>query len=684
MSYARNPIGPTGVRMNGKVVSMRTFITRLIWLCVIPLLVLATWNAVDNAQQQQDRVILEARHLAQNLALAIDQRLDSQINGLTMLAKSELVAEPNRWQELYRQAQNFQQSFNTHVILAEAEEPRQMLFNTWVPFGDKLPGLPKPDGRAAAPLAVETRQPAVGDSFLGPVADTTLIAVAVPVVRDGRVPYVMLGTIPTADFQKRIDALSIPGPWTIALVDGSGKRIAGRAPPGMAPKAEVDAEERIAVGLTKSQWSVVLEIPRSELRSPMTQAIASFFVGCLVALLLSVMVGKGAARRLVKGVAGLSERNAATDHSDIVEIAKAQERLETVDQQREDNFRTILANEDRFTATFEQAAVGMALVAPDGRWLRINQRLAAIVGYTREELLSKTFQDITHPDDLDADLAQVKRMLAREIDHYSIEKRYLHKDGRPVWVKLTVGLVWKEQGEPDYFVSVIEDITEQKRAESAIRENEARLRMALDAAKAGTWEWDLATHRNIWSDEVFRLYGLAPGSCEPSFASWLDTVHPDDRETATTAAIAAEHHQSELNVEWRVNDPTGAERWLMSRGKPDFDADGHARRYLGIVLDITERKRAETELAAHRQHLEELVDLRTADLAEANSALIARAHEIGELYNRAPCGYHSLAADGTVLAVNDTELELLGYARRVCWPKHRQIHDARERRTVPA
>ena len=64
MSSARNPTGPTGVRMNGKVVSMRTFITRLIWLCVIPLLVPATWNAVDNAQQQQDRVILEARHLA--------------------------------------------------------------------------------------------------------------------------------------------------------------------------------------------------------------------------------------------------------------------------------------------------------------------------------------------------------------------------------------------------------------------------------------------------------------------------------------------------------------------------------------------------------------------------------------------------------------------------------------------
>ena len=120
-------------------------------------------------------------------------------------------------------------------------------------------------------------------------------------------------------------------------------------------------------------------------------------------------------------------------------------------------------NEQRFRATFEQAAVGIAHVAPDGRWLRVNQRLCAIVGYTYEELLQKTFQDITHPDDLDADLAYVRAMLAGEIANYSMEKRYFHKNGCVVWINLTVSLVRDIAGVPAYFIAVIEEIGERKR-----------------------------------------------------------------------------------------------------------------------------------------------------------------------------------------------------------------------------
>jgi PAS domain S-box-containing protein len=131
------------------------------------------------------------------------------------------------------------------------------------------------------------------------------------------------------------------------------------------------------------------------------------------------------------------------------------------------------ASETRFEATFDQAAVGIALVAPDGRWLRVNRKLCAIVGYTAEELFAKTFQDITHPDDLDADLAQVKDMLARKISTYDMEKRYFRKDGSIVWVKLTVALVWTSSGVPDYFISVVEDISDRKQTELELhRRNE--------------------------------------------------------------------------------------------------------------------------------------------------------------------------------------------------------------------
>src|ERR687894_209561 len=126
-------------------------------------------------------------------------------------------------------------------------------------------------------------------------------------------------------------------------------------------------------------------------------------------------------------------------------------------------------SEERFRETFEHATVGIAHVATDGRWLRVNRRLCNIVGYEKEELLGLTFQDITHPDDLETDLEGARRLLAGEIETYSREKRYFRKDGSIVWIYLTVSLMRSPLGEPRYFISVTEDITERKRIEEAQR-----------------------------------------------------------------------------------------------------------------------------------------------------------------------------------------------------------------------
>lgn len=126
-------------------------------------------------------------------------------------------------------------------------------------------------------------------------------------------------------------------------------------------------------------------------------------------------------------------------------------------------------SETRFRSTFDNAAVGIAHVNPEGRFLRINRRLCEITGYDPDELTRMCFQDITHPDDLEADLAHASRLHAGEISDYSMEKRYIRKDGSPVWIKLTGSVVRKADGSPDYFIAVVDDISERRDAEARAR-----------------------------------------------------------------------------------------------------------------------------------------------------------------------------------------------------------------------
>ena len=133
-------------------------------------------------------------------------------------------------------------------------------------------------------------------------------------------------------------------------------------------------------------------------------------------------------------------------------------------------------SEARFKATFEQAAVGIAHVSKSGRFLRLNRKFCKIIGYSRPEIMGMTFQEITHPDDLDKGLQQMQCLLRGEIRTYCLEKRYIRKDGRIVWTNLTVSLVRDGAGVPRWFVSVIEDISVRKRVEEQLQFYQLRLK----------------------------------------------------------------------------------------------------------------------------------------------------------------------------------------------------------------
>ena len=141
-----------------------------------------------------------------------------------------------------------------------------------------------------------------------------------------------------------------------------------------------------------------------------------------------------------------------------------------------------------FQSAFEFAAIGMALVSPEGKWLRVNRSICKITGYSEAELLERTFQDITHPDDLDQDLEYVRKMLAGEIDTYQMEKRYFRKDGTIVWILLSVSLVRTKSGEPLFFISQIQDITRQKTSEQKLAKATAEIkRLQQRLLKICTW-----------------------------------------------------------------------------------------------------------------------------------------------------------------------------------------------------
>jgi PAS domain S-box-containing protein len=138
------------------------------------------------------------------------------------------------------------------------------------------------------------------------------------------------------------------------------------------------------------------------------------------------------------------------------------------------------AAEARYRAIFDYTPVGVARVSPDGRFLEVNERICAITRYSREQLMRRTFIDITHPDDLEADLGLVRSVLRGERDTYTIEKRYLTPGGDVVWVHLMVALVRTSEGAPDYFISTVEEITDRKEAEASQRRYQGQLRLLIN------------------------------------------------------------------------------------------------------------------------------------------------------------------------------------------------------------
>jgi PAS domain S-box-containing protein len=282
-------------------------------------------------------------------------------------------------------------------------------------------------------------------------------------------------------------------------------------------------------------------------------------------------------------------------------------RAEAQRRQAEDELRE---SEERFRATFEQAAVGIAHVALDGRFLRVNRRFCDITDYSQDEILERSVQDITYPADLETDRAYVRQTLAGAIQTYTMEKRYIRRDRSLVWVDLTGSLVRDAAGTPKYFIGVVQDITDRKRTEEALQRTNYHLEMAQRVGKIGSWEWDVITDLVTWSAEMYRIFGLDPAQFPNNvpMAEAYKVIHPDDlpRVQATNRQILQQWQS--IPIEYRVVRPDGTTRTVYSDETVLFDGEGRVAKIVGVVQDITERKQAEETLAAERNLLRTLID----------------------------------------------------------------------------
>jgi diguanylate cyclase (GGDEF)-like protein/PAS domain S-box-containing protein len=257
-------------------------------------------------------------------------------------------------------------------------------------------------------------------------------------------------------------------------------------------------------------------------------------------------------------------------------------------------------SEQRFRGSFERAATGMALVGTDGRFLRVNRSLCEILGYPERELLGKTFQELTHPDDLEFDLEHLRRLLAGEVRTYQTEKRYLHQDGHVVWALLSVSVVHDEEDEPLYFVSQIQDVSERKKVEKVIIESEERFRSLVQNSS------DIITILGAdgtvlyVSPAVERVTGYRPE--EQVGTNAFGSVHPDDREQAlNTFAEVLKRPGLHPPLEFRVPHKDGSWRYLEHVVNNLLD-DPTVQ---GVVInswDVTERKALVEQLSYQAFH----------------------------------------------------------------------------------
>jgi PAS domain S-box-containing protein len=543
-----------GARRRGQPLTLHQFLQRLIWLCMLPLVALAAglgWQQIRTATADSELAVQQRVQSARDM---LDLKLEGRIQVLETLAQSRALDTPRDLQVFHGRAVATRNGIGGDIILADPKG--QMLVHTARAYGIPLPMMPQPRGRAALSGVLATGKPAVGDVVLGPVTGSPLVALGVPVQRDGTTVAVLLTVMDASSFDRLLPSEDMPVGWTLQVLDSQGQTILQRgkfagagtsegtsqgtsastgagAAPGPAPGKAAAANLRSHVAPSRlTPWRVVLDVPAEYFHAPLRSGAWKLTLLVLAVTATGALGGTLAARRLTRSVGTLARRSTDPEGPDAVtEVALARRVMNETQDQRSRALAALDDSQRTFQALVNSMDDAVLFTDPSRRLRLVNPAFTLMYGYTAEEVVGRT-TEFLYPGPTEFD------RLGREHFNVHLEGRtpamemcFRRKDGSEVWVEV-----------------------------SAMR---------------------------------------IPGS---------DGV------------------------------PTGI---------------------MGVHRDISERRRVQSELLAHRARLEEMVSERTAALAAANDELAERTRTITALYDGAPCGYLSMHADGTITEANRTALTLL-------------------------
>ena len=229
-----------------------------------------------------------------------------------------------------------------------------------------------------------------------------------------------------------------------------------------------------------------------------------------------------------------------------------------------------------------------------------------IAGKEEHELPDLNVFDLIHPDDKTLVYEKITKILQHGTEEAAEVRIVIHGGAEYGWFRISTK---KMVIDDDVFlVSTGTDITAHKQKENELNISNEQLRFILSESGTGSWDWDMKTNINRWTDEIWELYGLEKNSCDPSYESWKQSIVEDDRKKLESQVLAASKQGLPFRVEWRVRYADGSLHWLMSRGIPFMDTDGKVSRYVGIVIDITDLKEAQQRQSASEERFRRLFE----------------------------------------------------------------------------